>query len=142
MQVRELMSTDVVTVPADASLADAVAKLLDHSVGSAIVVDEDSNPIGIVTESDALTVALETDRPLSALLVDEVRHRPVVTTTPSTAVSTVARTMTDNGVKKVPVVDGIDLCGIVTLSDIVWHLSALRTELSHADAVRSEWDPT
>ena len=142
MQVRDLMSTDVVTVPVDATLAAAVRRLLEHGVGSVIVVDADGNPVGIVTESDALGLARETDRPLSTLSVDDVGHRPIVTTTPSTGVSTLARTMTDEGVKKVPVIDGIELCGMITLSDIVWHLSALREELTHADAVRSEWDPT
>jgi CBS domain-containing protein len=142
MLVRELMSTEVVTAPVDASLATAVAKLLEHGVGSVIVVDADGNPAGIVTESDALSLALETDRSLSTLSVEDVGHRPVVTTTPSTAVSTVARTMADEGVKKVPVIDGLELRGMITLSDIVWHLSSLRAELANADAVRSEWDPT
>ncbi|MFC6865010.1 CBS domain-containing protein [Halomicroarcula sp. GCM10025817] len=142
MQVRDLMSTDVVTVPVGATLADAVRRLLEEGVGSVVVVDGEGDPVGIVTESDALGLALETDDPLSSLSVEAVGHRPVVTTTPSTAVSTVARTMADEGVKKVPVIDGIDLVGMVTLSDVVWHLTELRSELSNAASLRAEWDPT
>ena len=141
MLVRELMSTDVVTCGVDASLAEAVELRLDRGVGSCIVVGDDETPIGIVTESDALRVALETDRSLSALDVRDVGHHPVVTTEPTTAVSTVARTMAAEGVKKVPVMDGIDLVGIVTMSDVVWSLSRLRRELADSEALREKWGP-
>ncbi|MBX0294446.1 CBS domain-containing protein [Haloarcula nitratireducens] len=140
MLVRDLMSTEVVTVPADATLDDAVGRLLDEGVGSAVVVDG-GDPVGIVTESDALRAARETSKPLAEVGIRAVGHRPVVTTTPSTAIPTVARRMADEGVKKVPVLNGVDLVGIVTLTDIVWHLSDLRSETSRFEAARKAWDP-
>jgi len=141
MQVRDLMSTDVVTVPLSATLATAVDRLLAAGVGSVVVVDGDENPLGILTESDALAAARDTGQALSDIDVQSVGHRPVVTTTPTTAVPTVARLMADQGVKKVPVMDGVDLAGIVTLSDIVWHLSSLRRETKAAEAIHEEWTP-
>lgn len=141
MQVRDLMSTDVVTVPRSATLGDVADRLLDAEVGSVIVVDDDGDPVGIVTETDALGVARDTGEPLADIAVTDVDHPPVVTTTPSTAIPTVARRMADEGVKKVPVLDGLDLVGIVTLTDIVWHLSSLRQEVSHIAAARDEWSP-
>lgn len=141
MQVRDLMSTEVVTIPVEATVGEAVDRLLAASVGSVVVVDEDGDPVGIVTESDALQAARSTDKPLSALDVRSVGHRPVVTTTPSTSVPTVARQMADEGVKKVPVLDGLELVGIVTLTDIVWHLTSLRQETAAAETVREAWNP-
>jgi len=135
------MSTDVVTVSIDATLATVVDNLLDNGVGSVIVVDADETPIGIVTESDVLRVARELDEPLSDIGVDDVGHPPVVTTAPTRAITTVARLMTDEGVKKIPVMDGIDLVGIVTMTDIVWRLSALRQEASAMADLRAEWSP-
>jgi len=140
MQVRELMSTDVVTVALDATVADAVDQLLEAGVGSVIVV-EDGEPVGILTESDVLSAAREDGSALGEIAVRDVGHRPVVTTSPSTAVPTVARLMADEGVKKVPVLSGVDLVGIVTLTDIVWALPSLRTEHAAIDAVREEWSP-
>lgn len=140
MQVRELMSTEVVTVGVDATLADAADRLLDAGVGSVIVV-EDGEPLGILTESDVLGAARETGNALPEIAVREVGHRAAVTTTPSAAVTSVARLMADRGVKKVPVLDGIDLVGIVTLTDIVWELPSLRTETGAIEAVREEWSP-
>ncbi|MFC6973619.1 CBS domain-containing protein [Halomicroarcula sp. GCM10025709] len=142
MLVRELMSTDVVTVAVDESMATAVGRLLDAGVGSCVVLDEDGTPMGLVTESDALAAAHETGRPLTEITVREVGHRPVVTTTPDRSVSAVVRTMTAEDVKKVPVMSELELVGIITLTDIVWHLSDLKRELSTTDRVRNRWDPS
>ena len=141
MQVRDLMSTEVVTVPDAASVAEATDRLLANGVGSVVVVDGDENPCGIVTESDVLRVARETDRPLTRIDVGEVGHPAVVTTSPSRSIAATARLMADEGVKKVPVVDGIDLVGMITLTDIVWHLSSIRQELAAAEAIHDQWSP-
>lgn len=140
MLVRELMTTDVVTVPADATLAAAVERLLDHGVGSVVVVDEDGVPGGIVTETDALSAALETGRPLDEITVADLAHRPVVTAAPDRTVQWVARTMAEEDVKKVPVLNGVDLVGIVTLTDVVYHLSAIREEAYELEAARERWE--
>lgn len=139
MQVRELMSTDVVTVPSDATVGDAVDRLLGSGVGSVIVVDDAGTPVGIVTEADALRAARERGTPFSDIAVSEVSHNAVVTTAPSRSVLTVARQMADEGVKKVPVVDGLDIVGVVTLTDIVWELSSLREEVTVVEALEDEW---
>jgi len=141
MQVRKLMSTDVVTVAVGGTVGDVVDRLLGEDVGSVIVVD-DGDPVGIVTESDALRIARETGRPFADIGVREVGHRPLVTTSPARSISTVARAMAESGVKKVPVMDGLDLVGMVTLTDIVWQLSALRQEAADVEAVREEWGPS
>lgn len=140
MQVRELMSTSVVTVDVEGTVADAVDRLLDAGVGSVIVV-EDGDPVGILTESDVLQSARDTGRPLGEIDIRDVGHRPIVTTSPSKAVTTVARLMIDEDVKKIPVLDGMDLVGIVTLTDVVWALPSLRAEQTAIEAVREEWSP-
>lgn len=129
MQVKDLMTTDVVTVGLDASLREAVGKLLEKEVGSVIVLNEDEDPVGIVTESDALHAAYATEMPLRDIPVTKLAHHPVVTIDPSATVQMVAKRMADNSVKKVPVMDGIELIGIITLTDIVWHLSDIRAEV-------------
>lgn len=139
MLVEELMTTDVVTVDHDATLDEAVNQLLTHGVGSVIVV-EDDNPAGIVTESDALAATLKSGRPLDDIPVAKLQHGPMVTTNPTNTVQRVARRMADNDVKKVPVIDDLELVGIVTHSDIVWHLSDIRREASRLDAAHDRWD--
>jgi len=139
MIVDDLMSTDVVTVDLSRSLAVAVERQLEAGVGCVVVVEDDT-PCGIVTEHDALEAALQTGRPLTEISVEKLAHGSVVTTQPGTTVQQVARQMAEKGVKKVPVIDGLDLVGILTLTDIVWHLSDLRRELSEIDAARERWE--
>lgn len=139
MLVGELMTTDVVTVEDGAMLDEVVEKLLINGVGSVIVTD-DGNLSGIVTESDVLHAALETGRPLAELPVQKLQHGPIVTTNADKPVQAVARRMADNDVKKVPVMDDLDLVGILTHSDIVWHLSDIRDEVSQLDAAHDRWE--
>lgn len=57
VRAEQIMITDVPTLPADASVADAVQLLADRKIACAIVVDEKRRPIGIVTERDLLGLA-------------------------------------------------------------------------------------
>lgn len=140
MLVRELMSTDVVTVDEAATLADAAERLLANGVGSVIVVDSDGAPVGILTETDLVRAGYETGRPFADVDVGQIGHRPVITTKPSASISRVAGRMTEEGVKKVPVMDDLELVGILTYSDIVNHLSTIRREASDLAAAREEWE--
>jgi CBS domain-containing protein len=127
MLVRDVMTTDIVTVPVEATLADAVERLLVNEVGSVVVL-ADENPTGIVTETDALCAAHETGEPLADIDLRRFCEGPVATTTPDRTVQSVARRMAEEGVKKFPVLADLDLIGMVTLTDIVYHLSDIRTE--------------
>ncbi|ACV10372.1 putative signal transduction protein with CBS domains [Halorhabdus utahensis DSM 12940] len=140
MQVTEIMSTDVVTVDRDASLRDAVGKLLTHEVGSVVVVSNEGNPVGIVTETDALNAGYRTGNPFEDIRVMDLAHRPVITTSPSATVQWVARKMADNDVKKVPVMDDLSLVGMVTLTDIVWRLSDIRAEVGDMSTAPEDWE--
>jgi CBS domain-containing protein len=128
MIVRDVMSSEVVTVPVDATLRQAVYRLLDERVGSVVVVDEET-PMGLVTETDVLEALYDRGVGLSAVPVSDLAHPPVVTTEPDRTVQGVANTMADEGVKKVLVTEDLDVVGIVTLTDIVWHLSDIRQEI-------------
>lgn len=141
MLVSEVMSTAVVSVPQSATLREAVSQLLDHGVGSVIVTGEGGHPRGIVTESDALRAAHATGDPLQEIAVSDFSHRPVVTTEPSATVESLARTMAEESVKKVPVMDDLDLVGIVTLTDVVWHLSDIRQQAKGYGEAFSRWNP-
>lgn len=139
MQVSDLMTTEVVAVPADATLAVAVEQMLKQSVGS-VIVTHDGDPAGIVTESDALRAALLADAPFEAIPVAKVTSRPLTTITPHQTVRAAIETMVDAGVKKLPVVDGYELVGIVTLADVAWHFSDIRKEATSLLDNRQNWE--
>jgi CBS domain-containing protein len=140
--VKDVMTSQVVTVHRGATLRAAVERLLAERVGSVIVVDEKNIPVGMVTETDVLKAAYKTEAPLDEIAVTDLSHRAVVTTKPNRTVQHVARKMDDENVKKVPVMDDLDLVGMVTLTDIVWHLSDIRKEATELAEIPDRWDPS
>lgn len=138
MLVRDVMSPSLVTVSVDASLSDAVGALLANDVGSVVVL-ADGEPAGLVTETDALEAARASDRPLSAIGLDQFCDGPIQTTSPDRTVQAVARRMAEEQVKKFPVRTDLDLVGIVTLTDIVYHLSDIRSEAQQLAERHYDW---
>lgn len=137
--VRDVMTTDIVTIDVEASLQAAVEKLLEHGVGSVIVL-KDGEPAGLVTETDTLTAAARTGKPLAEIPLRPLCERPVVTTNPDRTVTHVAGRMLEEDVKKFPVLDGLDIVGIVTLTDVVVSLSDIRSEARELAERHYDWE--
>ncbi|WP_158058466.1 CBS domain-containing protein [Halorussus halophilus] len=139
MLVRELMTTDVETVERDRSLRDAVAVMLKHGIGS-VVVTSDGDPTGIVTENDVLQAGYASGRPLDAIPISKAMSHPLRTVSPTTTVRKAAKKMGDDDSKKLPVADGMELVGILTLTDIVNSQADILREVRHLDNRREAWD--
>ncbi|WP_254864630.1 CBS domain-containing protein [Halovivax gelatinilyticus] len=120
MEVREIMSSPVLTAGPDDSLRTAAGLMLDHRVGSVVVMDE--GLAGIVTESDVLRATYVERERLDELVVADVMSTDLATITSTTSVTSALRTMEEENVKRLPIRGGKKPLGIVTLTDIAWHL--------------------
>lgn len=142
MLVEDVMSRDIVTCDAGATLRTAVERMLEHRVGS-VIVTEDGNPAGIVTETDALQGGYATGSPFAEIPVRAVASSPLVMTAPRRTLRTAIGTMTDENVKKLPVVDDLDLVGVVTMTDVSRHYGDIVREVHEIERPRgsraSEW---
>lgn len=116
------MTTDLVTVEPEAPLARAVERMLEARAGSTVVVSPHDAPVGIVTSSDVLRATLETEAGLTDVGVDEVMSDPLVTIDPDATVNRALELMAEHGIKKLPVIDGLTLVGVVTTTDIARQL--------------------
>jgi len=139
MLVEELMETDVVTSDFEGSLQTAAVRMLEHGVGSVIVV-RDGNPYGIVTETDALHAGAATKRPFVDIRLARVASHPLVTTTGDTTVRTAVDRMREHDIKKLPVVEDLELRGIVTRTDIAVHYNEFVAEAHQLDDRRERWE--
>jgi CBS domain-containing protein len=118
-QLLRRKGADVATVEASASIRTALALLAQHGVG-ALVVSADGRSIdGIVSERDVVRALHERGAALLAEPVSSVMNPYVHTCFPGAGVEELARTMTDHRVRHVPVVDGGQLVGIVSIGDVV-----------------------
>ena len=109
---------DVLRIEADASVFEAVKRMVEANVAS-LLVTEGGEITGIVTERDYLRrVALE-GRTDNGTAVREIMSSPLIVVTPQTTVDECMALMTDRRIRHVPVVDGGEVVGIVSIGDVV-----------------------
>lgn len=139
MIVGDLMTTDIVTCEIDDSLQDAVVDMIRQGTGSVIGV-KDGDPVGIVTKTDALHAEAVAKRPFTEIPVKKVISHPLVTVSKEVTIRTAVDRMKREEIKRLPVVDGVDLEGIVTLSDIALHQQDLIDEARTIDQQQEHWE--
>jgi CBS domain-containing protein len=117
MQLRDIMTANVITAsPSDSVLA--VAQLMrDHGVGSVVITDGSGAPHAMVTDRDLAVRALAAEH-APETPVEECTSRPLVSGEPEMDLREAAALMVQHRVRRLPVVDGDELAGIVTLDDI------------------------
>lgn len=132
MPVGHLGPEDVVTTDPDAQISDVVDKLESENVG-AIVVAEDDEPVGIVTDRDVALAVSEGDN-IGTDAVQSVMTEDPVTLHEDEEAMEISRTIDDQNVRRIPVVDENDeLTGIVTVDDLV---ATIGEQLDHvADTI-------
>lgn len=117
MRLSEIMTAGVVTASPDASALSTARLMRDHRVGSVVVVDPGGAPVAMVTDRDlAVRVFAEGVDPESP--VGEHASRPLVCGEPAMELHEAAALMVQHRVRRLPVVDGEELAGIVTLDDV------------------------
>jgi CBS domain-containing protein len=117
MQVREIMTSRVVTAGLDADVLGVARLMRDHNVGSVVLCDRHGEPVAMVTDRDLATRAIADDRP-SSEPVREHASQPLVSGEPDMELEEAAALMVQHRVRRLPVLDGGYLAGIVTLDDI------------------------
>lgn len=140
MLVEEIMTTDVVTVPADRSIRDAVAAMRERGTAFCIVED-DGIPSGLVTEHGIVNASLETHRPLA-----EIPFRHFVTgfetvVTPKKTVYYAVGTMLSRDVENLAVKEGFDIVGVLTQADVMENLTNLTKETAKNLKGHTGWKP-
>ena len=110
LHVADLMTIDPIVVSVDATIEEAEEQLRYHRVTGLPVVDLSGRLVGVISQTDLLYLAVPTVQALirhrsSGIRVGEVMSRPAVTVSIATPLSSAARTMIDNRVHRVVVVD-------------------------------------
>jgi CBS domain-containing protein len=118
MKIGDVMVKNVITLQADASVYDAVRLFNQNRIGCLVVVRGDNQIVGILTERDLLERVLEKCRNPKETRVSDVMTRNVITGTPDMDLLEAARLMFKLKVKKLPITDGNQLVGIITVTDI------------------------
>ncbi|MGE5170174.1 MAG: CBS domain-containing protein [Rudaea sp.] len=144
MKAKDVMTHYVVTIAPDASLQDAIGRMVGHHVSGMPVIDANGALVGIITEGDLVRRSETGTAPprrrwlellegagsraeeyarLHGRTVRDVMSTHLFTVSPDAPLAEVARLMEENGVRRIPVVDREGVVGIVSRADLMSALS-------------------
>jgi len=122
MLVRDILLSKgnrIVTIDPDATVHEAVAKLVQNNIGSLPVVDQEGRLIGIFAERDVLRCIHNRGEGCGRLRISEVMTRNPVTCDIVDNVNDVMGQMSEGRIAKVPVVSEGALVGIISVGDVI-----------------------
>ncbi len=118
LAVRDVMTRTVVTATPEMTAAQAGKKMVEKRVGSIIIVKDDK-PVGIVTESDMVAKVIFKNVKPSSIKLEQLMSKPLITTKSSDDEHDAVLFMVQKKIRRLPVLDGDELVGIITDADVI-----------------------
>jgi CBS domain-containing protein len=117
--ILEQKGSEIISVSADDTLAQAILKLTHYKIGAVLVVDQDGSIKGILSERDIIRhlagrIDIPTTHPVSDVMTKEVTY-----VKPHQSLESCLQLMTTGRFRHLPVVDGDNPIGIVSIGDVV-----------------------
>jgi len=148
MKVKEAMIKNVVTLQQDVSAYDAVKLMNENRIGCLVVLQY-GQVVGIITERDMLERVLEKCKNPKETNITEIMTKRVIVGKPDMQLAEAAKLMFEKKVKKLPIVEGNRLVGLVTLTDLARMASLdektmelIETRERFLEACMHAWDTT
>ena len=114
----DVMTTDVLTVSGGATLSQAARAMRSRNVGSAIVIDPDTCPIGIITERELVDSVASSRNPDHGTVELWMKPEPA-TASPDMLPIAAAELMREHSVRQLPVTESGKLVGVVSIRDLL-----------------------
>jgi CBS domain-containing protein len=126
-KARDIMSTHVQVIGADDTLGDAARRLAEAEVGALPICDASGRIRGMVTDRDIVVKVLAEGLDPDTVTAGELAQGEAVTIGADDDAEEVLATMARYQVRRLPVIDGHDLVGIIALADVAQALPDSRT---------------
>lgn len=133
--LREIMSSDCITVTRQDNIYETAVKMRDHDIGFIPVVDG-KKMVGVVTDRD-LVLRGYAEKKSGSSTVDEIMSTDVTCVSPDTTVDEAAKLMARQQIRRLPVCENNELIGIVAIGDLAVR-STLKQEAGEALSEISE----
>lgn len=139
MVAKDIMKTNVVTVPPSILVTEAATIMREENIGSLVVVGVDKELLGIITDRDIVVSVVANSKSPLEVLVGDVMTSELITVQENESIFEVLRVLGKNSIRRVPVMRGGRLVGIVSVDDlivlVVTELSNLASALSSTSKV-------
>ena len=118
-KAREIMTPGASYLDSDATVAEAAKKMMEDDFGALPVCSTEGKLQGMVTDRDLVIGVLAEGRdPNNTKVTDVIDRTEVATIGADDAVEEAIRTMKEHAVRRLPVIDGTELVGMVSQADI------------------------
>ena len=119
---RDIMTGDATCAAIGDTLQDAARTMKELDVGSLPICGDDNRLAGMITDRDIVVKCVAEGRDPQSTKVGDLAEGKPVTIGADDSVQEVLRTMTEYGVRRLPVIDGHELIGIVSQADVARNL--------------------
>jgi CBS domain-containing protein len=120
---RDIMSKGAECAQTSDTLVDVARKMRDLAVGALPICGDDMHLQGVITDRDIVVNCVANGGDPNNVMVEEYAAGDPITVNAEDSIEQTLQTMTEHGVRRVPVVDGDELVGIVSQADVARHLS-------------------
>ena len=118
MKIREVMTPRVIRISSEESASVAARTMTHYNVGAMPVCDTEGKLCGMVTDRDIVIRCLAADKHPGDTKIEDIMTHGVVSVRPDMETSQVAALMARRQIRRLPVVENGQLCGMVTLGDL------------------------
>lgn len=122
MRVSDVLSSKglstIYTIRPEATMSELLDALAEHNVGALVVSHDGTSMLGIVSERDVVRKLRDFDEP-GSITVEQIMTSDVRVCAPDDSFETLMTIMTEHRVRHVPVLDGDDLVGVLSIGDAV-----------------------
>lgn len=117
MLAKDIMTTQVITIHPHTTIYEAMNLIVKLEISGLIVVDDNSDVVGVITEKDLLVAfdfLEQTEAPVADFMC-----RDLISATPETTTEEIGRILVQSNILRVPVLEGKKVVGIVSRRDIL-----------------------
>jgi CBS domain-containing protein len=127
MKVQEMLMTkpsSVVSVGPHQLIREAARLMAEHNIGLLPVLDNKGQLVGVISERDIVREAVNIPTPLFDEQVQRIMTSQVIVATPHDELSSLVNAMVEKNIRHLPVMDGDELIGILSIKDVLKALQA------------------
>ncbi len=127
--ILNLKGWHVITLAPGSTISDAAALLAKENIGIALIVDDDTAILGVISERDIVRGVTQHGAGILDMAVEELMSSEIITCAPETSVRDVLQLMASNEIRHIPIVTDDKIVGVVSMRDVVdTRLGELETE--------------
>jgi CBS domain-containing protein len=122
MKIKEISRINgrvLVTVGSNDTVKQAIDKLFDHKIGALPVCEADDKLVGIISERDILKWVHNRSKDVLSAKVKDIMTKDVLVGVPEDELEEILKTMTEKGVRHLPVMVGPRVIGMLSIRDVI-----------------------